>query len=158
MKATRRWIAASGVLLGVVAGGALALPGAATAGPVTPKAFGKGVDTFRLAFAFKAKDPGSAHGHAFFETNSFGDQEGDVDCLEMRRHKAALSGLLDTPTSGLTHFMLIVKDRNFRHPHRRDLFVSWLRTGSFDCHTEGFGDTFDESMKKIRKGNIFVVG
>jgi hypothetical protein len=128
-----------------------ASPAAATA--TVPKAVGEGKDAFRLAFEFKAKDPAAPHGRAFFETNSFGDQAGDVDCLATKGRRAALSGELDAPASGLTHFMIIAQDRH----KRRDRVVTWLRNGPFDCAAE-ISDDLADSLKKIKRGSIRVVG
>jgi hypothetical protein len=123
----------------------------------TPRANGEGVDHFGLAFDFHAHNPADPHGHAFFETASFGDAEGDVDCLEIRGRRAALSGELSAPgPSGLTHFMVIANDRRDLHGETRDRTTTWLRNGPFDCATDGFGD-LSESLKKIESGEVKVV-
>lgn len=133
---------------------AVAAPGA-LGEQTTPRANGEGVDHYGLKFDFHAHNALNPHGHAFIETNSFGDGEGDVDCLEVRgRRHAALAGEFDTPLAGgLTHFMVIANDRRAR---RGDRLSTWLRNGPFDCPTDGFGPLSD-SLAKIRRGEVKVV-
>ena len=121
---------------------------------------GEGKDTYGLEFSFRAKgSPTSASGQVFFETNSFGDFDGTVDCLYTVGPLAALSGSLDNPntTSGLTHFMFVVEDKGATKPHKRpkDEIVTWLRNGPFDCKTELAGSLAD-ARKRIKKGEITV--
>lgn len=141
-------------VLAALAVAAIAAP-TALGDQTTPRANGEGVDAYGLEFDFHAHNALNPHGHAFFETNSFGDGEGDVDCLAVqgRRH-AALSGEFDTPLAGgLTHFMVIANDRRAR---RGDRVTTWLRNGPFDCATDGFGD-LSEGLRRIRRGEVKVV-
>ena len=140
--------------LAALAVAAIAAP-TALGDQTTPRANGEGVDAYGLEFDFHAHNALNPHGHAFFETNSFGDGEGEVDCLAVQgRRLAALSGELGTPLAGgLTHFMVIANDRRAR---RGDRVTTWLRNGPFDCATDGFGDLSD-SLRKIRRGAVKVV-
>jgi hypothetical protein len=156
MRTARRVIVATAVSAIAV----LLAAGAAVGkqGTRVPSVSGQGVDANQLVFWFRAMNADTPSGHALFETNSFGNPDGAVDCIEIRRRKAAIAGTMDVSTSGLTHFMLIFRDRPRRPHHRpRDLFTSWMRNGPFDCHTEAFGGTLDDSMERIRRGDIRIV-
>jgi len=141
-------LAASLTLALGVASGSANLP--------APKVTGSGKDGYGLEFSFRAATPAAPVGHAQFETYSFGEPEGDVDCLAIQGRKAGLSGEMETPTSGLTHFMIIVNDRRKRDGRIRDRVVTWMRSGPFDCETEAFGSLSD-SLKRLRKGDVRIV-
>ncbi len=127
----------------------------ASAAPTVAKVKGSGVDDNELAFEFRAKDPANPSGEAFFETNSFGDPTGQVNCLNVKRRKAAISGTIDNPTSGLTHFMMIMKDNHRKAGDPPDLVTTWMRNGPFDCQAEAFGD-LDNNMQDVIEGRLRV--
>lgn len=146
--------ATAGAALAAIALIAGAAPGTAAEG--TPRAAGAGVDTHGLEFEFRAKRPNNPSGHGFFETNSFGSVEGDVDCLVIDRRHTALAGEISNPgPSGLTHWMIIANDRR-RGGEIRDWIVTWLRNGPFDCATDGFGD-LAQSLARIESGRVRIV-
>jgi hypothetical protein len=122
------------------------------------KARGEGTDFYGLDFYFRAKDPADPSGDAMFETTSFGDFDGEVDCLNVKRRRAALSGPLENPNegAGLTHFMIVMKDHHREAGDPPDVITTWLRNGPFDCETEGFG-SFDDDVKPISEGRLRVV-
>jgi hypothetical protein len=129
------------------------------AGTPDHKVTGKGRDSQELKFEFKAKlKEGIPSGHVFFETFSFGDPEGDVDCVNVERHFAAISGVITTPpVSSLTHFLLIMRDRRRDGDGKRDLYVSWMRNGPFDCNDpEELDNLGGDSLMPIKKGDLSV--
>ncbi len=132
-------------------------PASASQGAVVPKVRGEGTDTFGLDFYFKAKNHANASGEVGFETNSFGDFTGDVDCLDIKRRKAGISGELDNPNqgAGLTHFMIVMKDVHRKGSDPPDQIATWLRNGPFDCNTEPYG-TLGDSLDDIAAGKIRV--
>jgi hypothetical protein len=111
-----------------------------------------------LAFSLQAtRSPANTSGHVAFETNSFGDPEGTVDCLFTKERRAALSGTIDNPTSDLTHFLIFAWDKGEPKRHRRpkDEPAVWLRNGPFDCAAEFDGD-LAQSPQRIQKGDVTV--
>lgn len=133
------------------------LSGVANAAPLGPdaKVKGAGVDDNALAFEFRAKSQAAPSGTASFETNSFGDPTGAVDCLHVNHRRAVIAGTIDNPTGGLTHYMIIMKD-NHRHPgDEPDEIATWLRNGPFDCEVDGYGD-LAESLDPIQSGRLRV--
>ena len=135
----------------------LGLSGAASAAPVgePAKVRGAGVDEHGLAFEFRAKNQAAPTGTVSFETNSFGDPTGEVDCLHIDHRKAAIAGEIDSPVSGLTHFMIIMKDVHRKKADGPDEIVTWLRNGPFDCEVDGYGD-LAESLDPIQSGRLRV--
>ena len=71
-------------------------------------------------------------------------------CLEVRGRRAALSGEIESPVSGLAHYMVIANDRRKLDGQRRDRLTTWLSSAPFDCAVDGFGDLADD-MRKIRQ-------
>jgi hypothetical protein len=133
----------------------LGLASAAAAGPPVAAAKGKGTHGNGLAFKLKYK---KGMGSVVFETNSFGSPSGSVDCYATFGRLAVLSGAIDAPVAGLTHFMLVVEDRkNLGGP---DELATWLRNGAFDCEAE-IADTDPDSLvnsrQPIERGKIVVV-
>jgi hypothetical protein len=116
---------------------------------------GEGKDANGLAFSFQARGtPTSATGRVSFSTFSFGNPTGAVDCHIRNHRRAALSGVLDQPVSGLTHFLIIVKDNGPTEHRPKDEITTWLRNGPFDCAAELGGSL--ATTERIRKGEITV--
>src|SRR5262245_993104 len=127
---------------------------AALAGAPVAAAKGKGRDAHGNAFSFKYK---KGKGKIAFDTISFGSPTGPVDCYASAGRLAVLSGPMDVPVSGLTHFLVVAEDRKyFGEP---DEYTVWMSDDPFDCEAE-LADTEPDALinarDPIERGNITV--
>jgi hypothetical protein len=134
-----------------------ALAAAVVAGPAGAggklKIRGKGVEGGN-AFRFVFTDESGGAGQIEVETTSFGTITGAIDCLDTDSGLALMSGTIDVPTGGLTHFLLVVEDgKATRTP---DQLITWLRAGSFDCALDGDDADLADSRQPIDRGKIVV--
>jgi hypothetical protein len=138
--------------IGLVCVVLLASAGVAVAASA-PLAKGKG-RAGNVKFSFKYK---SGAGRMELETISFGVLSGSVGCYASLGRLAVLSGVLDVPSSGLTHFLLAVEDhKNLGGP---DEFTSWLSTSAYDCVAELVDpdpDSLVSARDPIERGGIVV--
>jgi hypothetical protein len=139
------------VLLAAIA--LMALAGSAdAAGALVAK--GKGRDGNGLDFSLRLKNGG---GSVAFETNSFGNHTGPIDCFAILGPLVMLAGPLDEPGGGLTHYMIVAEDH--RRLGGRDELTTWLRNGTFDCETEVADpepDSLVAGREPIERGKVVV--
>ena len=132
----------------------IALASAALAAAPVPAAKGKGRDGHGNTFSFKFK---KGKGKVAYDTVSFGSPSGAVDCYASAGRLAVLSGAMDVPVSGLTHFMVVAEDRKFFS--EPDKYTVWMRNAPFDCEAE-LADTAPDALinsrDPIERGNITV--
>ena len=126
------------------------------AGPTDHKVRAEGKDTFGLKFDMKGKlKEGLSSGQVLFETNSFGDQEGEVKCVFVDRRRAVLTGPLTDPPNGITDFVVVLRDRHRDGKGKRDKIATFM-TGPKDCTTVGGEEPFKGSAEPIKKDKISV--
>ena len=107
-----------------------------------------------IRFRFVITNESGGAGQVEVETSSFGTITGVVDCFDTDGRLALMSGVIDVPTSGLTHFLLVAEDgKQTRMPDR---YVAWLRNSSFDCALDGDDADLADDRQPIERGNIVV--
>jgi hypothetical protein len=67
---------------------------------------GKGIEVDGNTFRFVFGEPSKKAGRVEFETTSFGT----TDCFSIDGALMLMSGLIDEPTGGVTHFLVIAED------------------------------------------------
>jgi hypothetical protein len=130
-----------------------ALAGPAEAGSQT-KIKGKGIDDSGNGFRFLFTNESGGAGEVAFVTSSFGTITGAVDCIDTDGVLVMMSGVIDVPTGGLTHFLLVAEDG--KATRSADRITTWLRSGSFDCLLDGADAGLADSREPIRRGKVVV--
>jgi hypothetical protein len=112
---------------------------------------GKGINDFGLRFAFVVK---GEHGpnRVEFETPSFGTITGEIDCYDGVEGIVIMSGVIDVPVSGLTHFRVIAFDGKPSDAPDRE--GSSLSSSPLACGIDEVD--LNNAPAVIRRGNIVV--
>jgi hypothetical protein len=137
---------------------ALALAFVTLAGPVhagsKTRIKGKGIFGNGQRFRFVFTNESGGAGPVEFDAGLLGTVTGVIDCLDFDGTLAMMSGQIDTPTGGYTHYLLVAEDgKATRSPDR---IAIGLRDSSFDCALDGDDADLADDRQPIERGNIVV--